>query len=235
MAKAAVVGRGQEITDGQMIQFLQLKRKGLRTRSQMQAFLDGHNPFEIPEDFVEQWNTFYYKVFGINVDFLGVDIPKDSNGFNQVIFMLKDLSYDEVEKACKETFKFQKCEKIPLSRLVKMDSEERTTTHSYAIRTRASVEADKTYRHKTAEMIAQEGVKSMTLLERLVYGLFFYWMSDKKKHLDYEYVTLCAGSRFWCSSTVPSVYFGSFNGSVCVDRDWLGARSATLRVREVVA
>lgn len=233
MANAAVTTRDQEITDGQMIEFFRLKKAGKRTRREMDAFLAGKNPFPILTNPLDQWTQFYAEVFGRKVDFSGVKVPDNPGDFNQVIYMAKGLSYNQVEEACKNADKFWKYSDKPLSELVDMNNEARTTeSGSYAIRVRNTEEADAVHQSKSADDLGQEGIKGQTLLERLVHGLFYYWL-NKQRRLDFTNWTLCAGSRLH-DGRVPRAGFDPDGRSV--DVHWYDPhdRYSGLRVREVV-
>lgn len=103
---------------------------------------------------------------------------------------------------------------------------------SYLIGFRRTVEADEKNKGKSANILAGENHKGITLPERLVLGYGYYVTTSQ--HLDIENWTLCSGSRFRDGS-VPDVRWRS--GSRRVDVHWCGLYSAhdDLRSRSVVS
>jgi len=65
---------------------------------------------------------------------------------------------------------------------------------AYAKRFRNRVEADEENKNLSADAIAKQKTKDITLLERLMLELWYHWKTGGG-HLDLVNVTLCAGSR----------------------------------------
>ncbi len=55
------------------------------------------------------------------------------------------------------------------------------------------MEADEELKNKSANMLAEAGIKGETLPERLLHELKYF--TDTGKHLDVKNTTLCSGSR----------------------------------------
>ena len=101
---------------------------------------------------------------------------------------------------------------------------------SYAVSVKAIVEADEENKNKSAEMLAEEGHKGMTLLERLLLELAYFLTT--RKHLDVKNITLCAGSRH-SHGCVPKVNWRPDYRKVYVVWSSLGNRYDNLRSRSV--
>lgn len=76
---------------------------------------------------------------------------------------------------------------------------------SYLVSFRRNVEADPENKSKSANQLAADGHKGITLLERLLLELGYFLATGK--HLDVSNWTLCAGSRDGLGR-VPNVCFG---------------------------
>ena len=93
-------------------------------------------------------------------------------------------------------------------------------------------EADEELKNKSAEQLEKEGIKGITLRERLIMELEYY--RETGNHLDIENVTLCSGSRYQ-DGYVPYVSWYSVNGGLYVY--WCSPQDACdyLRSREAVS
>ncbi|MFH1744802.1 MAG: hypothetical protein ABH881_01390 [bacterium] len=141
-----------------------------------------------------EWQKFYKEVFGLEVDFSGVKIPENSNQFlNFLQFMPAGLTYEYVHNVEKK--QYSKCWDWDKNwpSMMDMSKEERTTEKSYAIWHSGSYEADEIYKEKSANWIAEQGILTMTRMERGIFGLFAWW--KHKAMIDQKNVTLCSGSR----------------------------------------
>jgi hypothetical protein len=103
---------------------------------------------------------------------------------------------------------------------------------SYIVSFASNVEADENLKNLSANKLAEQGVKGITLLERLVLG-FGYFLTTGK-HLDEKNVTLCIGSRR-SDGGVPGVNWDVGSRKLCVS--WYSADVAydNLRARAVVS
>jgi len=102
---------------------------------------------------------------------------------------------------------------------------------SYLIGFRRTVEADEENRGKSANVLALENHKGITLPERLVLG-YGYYVTTGGQHLDVNCITLCTGSRN-SGGHVP--YVGFDGGRVCVGCYGLGNADGDLRSRSAVS
>lgn len=103
-------------------------------------------------------------------------------------------------------------------------------TGSYVVSFAANVEADENLRNLSANQLAEQGVKGITLLERLILELAYFLTTGK--HLDQINITLCSGSRR-SDGGVPLVHWRVDDRLLCVfwsypdlARDHLRTRAA---------
>jgi hypothetical protein len=165
---------------------------------------------------VERWQGFYKKFFNRDFDFSGVQIPERVEDFNRLI-IIPGLSLEEVWTVHKRHFF---CEKYTCSKLddTIVYNDRNVAGGAYAIWVRDRVEADKETQGLSEDNLARQGLKGITLLERLIFGLKYF--SETKKHLDQNgIVTVCSGSRDQ-DGYVPDVRWDDgervyINGSGC--------------------
>lgn len=189
------------------------------------------NPMDLVDP-VKLWESFYQKVFNLTVNLSGVKIPertaKQKREFTRLIIVACGLTQNQVYKACEDRFP---CYRYAQDLDTAIPTNEREPKNgSYAIWVCDTVEADKIHRNKSADMIREEGLKTETLLERMLHELKFF--TETSKHLDVNNVTLCSGSRR-SDGDVPG---GGWNGDE-FGVGWYGAddRDVYLRPREVIS
>src|SRR3989338_4399271 len=148
---------------------------------------------DIPTDgWATEWTRFYQQVFGITVDLSKVSIPDDPGGFGWVVFVAKGLTLNQVWAKCRDSFPCFSCYGDDMDRTV--STNDRTAEADYALRFRNRVEADEENKNFSANQLTKRGGKNITLLERLLLGLFIWWRTGGF-HLYLLNWTLCAGSR----------------------------------------
>lgn len=103
---------------------------------------------------------------------------------------------------------------------------------SYTVSFKKTVEADPDQKNKSADMLAGEGVKGITLLERLLLELGYFLATNK--HLDVENITLCLGSRY-SDGRVPAVNWYTDSRRLYVYWDGTDDRCDNLRARAAVS
>ena len=94
---------------------------------------------------------------------------------------------------------------------------------------KANIEADEEHKNKSADGLEKEGIKGITLRERLLLELNYY--SFTGKHLDIDKITLCTGSRD-SGGYVPHV--GWYDDKLQVHWYYSGDAHDDLRVRVAV-
>lgn len=145
------------------------------------------------------WTRFYREVFGIEVKLTDAKILYN-NGSGWVIMVPQGMTLNQVWAKCGELFPTE-------SYIGDLDASvptnDRTATDCYAIAIRNRVEADAENKDKSANNLAKESVKGITLLERLLLALWYFWKTGGG-HLDLLKITLCSGSRYH-DGYVPTV------------------------------
>ena len=174
------------------------------------------------------WVAFYQKYFGLTADFSGLKIPsKLTDGNWRLLVIPQGLTNNQAYDACAKQFT---CWRYTddLDKVVPTN-ERNPKTGSYAIWVRDIVEADPVHKNKSADTIKEVGLKTETLLERMIHELVYF--SETGKHLDVSNITLCSGSRY-SDGGVPGA--GWNDGEFRVGGASAGNRGAGLRCREAV-
>ena len=204
---------------------------GTYTREEIRRFDNRQNPFvcgRLSRKEREAWERFYGEELGLAVDVSRVTVPDNPGGFDRVIVVTQDVTIKMVLDACRRYFPvWTYTEDLDA---VVAENERTTTGGSYAIRVRDRVEADEELKGRSAALVAQQLLATMTLLERLIYELKYF--KETKKHLDMSNVTLATGSRDRGGS-VPGVRWGDDGLGV----GWCLVQSANdnRRARQVVS
>lgn len=234
MSKRTAVGSMSEWSGILADLFRQIK-DGSKTRDQLQAFLEGRNPFEVVASdstvatLLSDWAKFYREVFGIELDASRrISVPVKRDGFDRLLVMAQGMTPEWLYQKCQELFPSWKWTDDSLDEIVKSD---RTVKDgAYAIWVRDRVEADEELKNLSANQLASQVVPGTTLEERLVYELKFW--KESGKHLDIQSVTLCAGSRYR-GGHVPRVDW--CGGALKVSRCHTDRREGSLRSRQAVS
>lgn len=143
----------------------------------------------------------------------------------RTVHISKGLTIKTALAECQKFFPVWRYTGKNLDEIVTSD---RTSEASYSIKFKNVQEADDDMQNKSASEL--KGVKTITLLERLVMELDYF--KETGKHLDIENWTLCAGSRN-SDGDVPYVYWDG--DKLYVDWAYVGDRSAGLRARVAVS
>lgn len=149
------------------------------------------------------WTEFYKTHFGVDVDLSGLQIPARVDGFTRPIIAVREVGIDRVYDTSCRYFKCLRQEFSCLGGMVR-ENERDSTKGSYAVWVRDSVEADDGLRGMSASGLARGSIRSVTLLERLIYGLRYFL--ETGSHLDVASRTLCSGSRN-ADGFVPYVFW----------------------------
>lgn len=137
-----------------------------------------------------EWTRFYKEVFGLDVDLTQAKILF-TDGSGWVIMIPQGLNLNQVWTKCGELFPTESYIGDDLSDVA---SDRTANDFTYAVAFRNRVEADVENRDKSANVLKRENAQSITLLERLLLELWYFWKTGGG-HLDLLNVTLCAGSR----------------------------------------
>jgi hypothetical protein len=226
MKEKVVVG-GSTVSAGQLEDFFRQIKDGSIGSKEMQAILEHRNPW--PEMNLGLWTAFYQKHFNLVVDFTGLKIPaKPATDEWRLLVILKGLMNNQVYEVCQKQFL---CWKHTGDLNTAFPKNERNTqTGTYAIWVRDTVEADEVHQNKSTIMIKEAGIRTETLLERMIHELAFF--SETGKHLDVINITLCSGSRD-SDGFVPCAHW--FESKFQVFWQFVGSQNGDLRAREVVS
>ena len=218
---ADCAGRAQQKeppTSGQMKEFWAQVQSGRIDQVRMQAILRW--------DIRIEWQDFYARVLGMEVDFSEVQIPEHVSGFDRILVVAHGLL---ISKAL-DARKFPHwCYWDDPDSAITVNERSSANGPQYAIRVRDRVEADEELKDLSAEQIAERGIKTETATERVIHE--FKYHDETEEHLDRECVTLCAGSRAPIG-LVPRAYWdGRFSLRYCRPR----SAAPVLRARQVVS
>lgn len=175
---------------------------------------------------IAQWEEFYLKFFGLTVDLSEVVIPKAPTDFNQLIIVAQGITLNAAMAACKKHFPtWQYSDDLDAS----VTKNDRTAeAGAYAVWFRNRVEADEETANQSADNLAKQGIKGITLLERILMELEYFGRTGQ--HLDIQNVTLCSGSRH-SDGHVPHAHW--HDGKIYVD--WCNADRSYSHLRARVA
>jgi len=220
---------------GMLADLLHKIQNGIISMQELARFLKRENPFETPSyhKFLNDWEKFYKQVFGITVDLSQVHVPVPRDGFNWLVVMLQGLTAQKLFDKCKELFHVWKWTDKSLDDVIDQTKSVRTSVNGcYAIWLRDRVEADEELKNRSANDLEQSNVQSITLEERLLLELFYFWKT--KRHLDIQNWTLCSGSRA-LDGDVPGVGWRSHDGGLGVDGCNPDDADGSRRSRETVS
>jgi hypothetical protein len=175
------------------------------------------------------WQKFYHDEFGIAMDAASIRVPERRRGFDRIIVVAGGLTIQQVYDKCESLFPCWKYTDSDLDTVVSRNDRD-PKNGTYAVWLRDRVEADEELKNKSANNLKRKGIKGITLLERLLFGLKYF--RETGKHLDIINWTLCAGSRH-SDGDVPSV--GLDVDDLEVHWRPLSRTCGSLRAREVVS
>ena len=177
-----------------------------------------------------KWEKFYKKTYGRKYDFSGIFVPQADDIFAWPICMASDISAEDWLSAGKDQLPFWKYTDKKLDDLIDASFGRDGWEEDYIVRLRANEEADDDLRNISAIKIAEMGINTATLKERLALGRFLYWYD--RKLIDKRVVTLLSGSRY-SDGDVPGVYW--HGGKLRVGRYNPGVAHDGLRARRAVS
>lgn len=193
-----------------------------------------------PADELAQWCRFYTEVFGMRKErakSLYLTLPDNSLSLGWMVVIPKGFTLNQVFHVMQSKMTVSSYIGDDLDARVPVN--DRTSETDYAIFIRDRIEADEENKNLSANQIATKGIKGMTLLERLLLELFYFWKKQTagesdldKMHLDVKNVTLCCGSRR-SDGSVPCVSWGSDGREVYIDWCSPDGSDGSLRARAV--
>ncbi len=177
------------------------------------------------------WRHFYREVFSFtDTESINPTLPLETTGFNWLVVVRKGLTLNKVLEVMCTKFNVYSYIGDDLDKGV--PTNDRTADNDYTISVRDCVEADEENKKLSANQIKEKRTISMTLLERLLLELFYFWETGGQ-HLDIRNVTLCSGSRY-SGGGVPSVCWDSDSSKVSIGWYHTGYSDGDLRAREAV-
>lgn len=205
-----------------------LKKKTALGRDLGKFFHDRYAAqLEFPD--VDKWADFYRRIFGKEVNLANLHVPAKPEYECWPIVMVPGISNNDAFDACKK--QFGKAWRYEGDLNTVRDIVKRSEG-PYVVWVKAVVEADSDLANVSAEEIAERGINTLTLRERLILELKYF--DETKSHLDIKNWTLCAGSRY-AGGGVPCVYW--LGGVTKLSVRWCGVGSAhpCLRARAAVS
>ncbi|KKQ80776.1 MAG: hypothetical protein UT02_C0002G0001 [Parcubacteria group bacterium GW2011_GWC2_38_7] len=198
-----------------------------RLKIQRGATMDTEEP---RKGWVKIWERFYLEVFGLTVDLSGVALSPYQPGFGWVVYVLKELSLNQLFAKCRDLFPSRSDYGDDLDRKIPTEDRDPRQIGNYARRFRNRVEPDEELKNKSANVLHDEGIAGNTFREATTLELFYFWRTGG--HINLVNWNLCAGSR-GCDGSVPSVGWSS--GCFRVSRGYYPHCSgAYLRARSAV-
>ncbi|MEA1929524.1 MAG: hypothetical protein U9M92_01385 [Patescibacteria group bacterium] len=231
MATNEVVVAGSTISASQMKDLWRQIGDGSLTNHHIQALLEHRDPFTISMDVASQigrWRQLFAEV-DIQIDVDSVQIPDRRPGFDRLIVVPSGLTLNRLVEILRQKFTVWLWAEDLDSAVVNND---RSNTQAYAIWVRDRIEADEELKNLSAVMLAKQGVRGQTLMERLLHEWVYF--SRTRQHLDVKNVTLCSASRD-SDGGVPRVYWGTGDRRLQVNWCGAGGRDDDLRPRAVVS
>ncbi len=208
--------------------FRQIQDRTL-TIEQLRVFLNHENPFGVWDRHISEWARFYQRHFGLDVDFSEINIiTPDDPDFTRLIIVAQGLTLSQVYDTCAKQFPCWRWVDDLDELIVHNDRD--AQNGSYAVWFRDRVEADEELKNISANQLTEQKILGITLLERMLYELKF-WSKTRRKKLDIQNVTLCAGSRD-AGGYVPRADW--HNGQFCVGRFHSSYFSDILRARAAI-
>lgn len=208
---------------------------GSRTPQQLGKFLKGENPFAGLDYGVvlADWEKYFWEIHGLKTDFAGIRVPEaDDNDFPWFVCRPENFSAERAYSSGKKLYPKWKWTDKSLDDVLDLSFGRDGKTEPYIARFHANWEADENLANFSAKMIAEKGINTACLTERLLLGDFLFWKF--KKHLDVVNWTLCAGSCC-AGGLVPRVRWFPNSGEMGVDWCLSGDRYGLLRSREAVS
>jgi len=229
MGTQKVLVGGSSLTAGQMKDFWRQVDDGSINGLNLQAFLDHKDPSGL-DTVVIDWKK-VYQALGMKdrLEEANIFIEPDPSFWD--VYVVNSVTPNEVVKALRDLG-------VTVDLYTNnLDTDVPTNdcspaNGSYRVRFKKTVEADPELADKSAKVLEKEGVKGITLLERLLLELGYFLATGN--HLDVDNITLCSGSRN-SGGDVPRVYWLTVRRGVHVGWCRVSYSHPVLRSRAVVS
>jgi hypothetical protein len=192
---------------------------------ELQRIIEGRlGPGEEVPNLLASWQQFYRDLFGLEVDFSNLSVPRRKKGFDRLIVVAQGMTPQRLYDKCAELFT---CWKWTHNSLDDVVQSERTSKYgAYAVWFRDVVEADEDLKNLSANDLEKIGIPGITLEERFLMELKYF--KETGNHLDIANFTLCSGSRFF-DGRVPVVRWFRLSRELLVD--WCPPKFSFSRLR----
>jgi hypothetical protein len=174
------------------------------------------------------WSKFYLDNFGIVADFTNVPLPTLRPGQNH-FFIASDLTCEMIIEAMSKY-----CGVLVMNEPKDLDSplirNDRSSSKPYGFAAFSGIEPEIDFGNDSPIDVASQGVIGMTLLERLLFGLWFF--QDYGFHPDRGYWTVCLGSHL-ADGQVARIFLDSSIGYYRIGWQQGNGHGHLLRTREV--
>jgi hypothetical protein len=186
---------------------------------------------------LDRWQA-VYSGLGLECDVYSIAIPPRKHHFDRLIVVPEGLTLEALIDALEHYFHITFCDGRDLTEVkFKDDRDANGGKGSYAIWSHRRAEADQEYSGHSVLSLESDGVKGITLMERMLYDLIHF--VETRHHLDGDGYTLCSGTKIideqgQISGQMPNVSWCHDNK--CVEIDWVDESSSTLSlcIREVI-
>ncbi|MBI2054255.1 MAG: hypothetical protein HYT36_02895 [Candidatus Staskawiczbacteria bacterium] len=155
----------------------------------------------VPDNLLAEWQAFYKLLFNFDFDFSGLSVQKQEPDFNRLIVVARGISPQILWQKCEELFP---CHAPTTDNWENIRSDRTSEKGHYAVWVEDEPEASNELEYLSANQIKKHKIPSMTIEERLVFGIKFF--AEKADHLDKTTWTLCSGSSCDCG-LVPIALF----------------------------
>jgi hypothetical protein len=171
----------------------------------------------------------FYNTLGWTFVDSGLVIPLRRSGFDRLLVMVNtSLTNNGMYDLNDASFRCWRYSKDLNEEVPDTKDERHPSRGPYAIWVRDCIEADENNNKKSAKNIKEEGIRTITLLERMYLEALVY--RETGQHLDTKNFTLCSGSRN-PKGNVPCVRWGS---RFEVGRTDVDKKNGNLRARQVI-
>jgi hypothetical protein len=176
----------------------------------------------------QTWRNIYKNWFDKEIDISSIEIPEDYDPEKHFGLIIPgNLTMNEIAIVMRKKFNVYLYKEDLDTEVNKND---RPTDKTYAILFKNNIEADEDLKNISANQLAEQGIKGITLKERLLMEIFYFEKTGE--HLDANNVTLCSGSRD-SVDYVPRVNWGSVGSKLYVH--WYGPDDSDSNLRSRLA
>ncbi len=184
------------------------------------------------EIFLDNQTKFLWEVFKIGLPAQDtIKIPKTHPDFRWGVVMPQSLTIEQIICSYSDICPVWRWTNDNIDLITK--SVRSADKGTYTTWFRDGVEPEEKYKNKSANHIQSDGINGSTLIERLLLGRWFTWMTDGQ-YLDVVNITRCDATRDF-RGYVPAVYFDTRDGQLYIFRHDPEETDDSLRTREAIS